>query len=97
MKQQSMLKLVSRNQQGQKATDFVFTRADGSQGRLYELKAPFVVIYFYNPGCSEGDATISAPHLRSFGSITPGVVSAPVQRLKSKPQATSKYSTKGAS
>lgn len=49
----SMLKLVSRNQQGQKATDFVFTRADGSQGRLYELKAPFVVIYFYNPGCSE--------------------------------------------
>ena len=49
----SMLKLVSRNQQGQKATDFVYTRADGSQGRLYDIKAPFVVIYFYNPGCSE--------------------------------------------
>ena len=48
-----MLKLVSRNQQGQKATDFVYTRADGSQGRLYDIKAPFVVIYFYNPRCSE--------------------------------------------
>ena len=49
----SMLKLVSRNQQGSVATDFVYTLADGSQGRLHNIKAPFTLIFFYNPGCSE--------------------------------------------
>lgn len=49
----SLFQLVSRNQQGQKATDFTYTLADGSQGRLYDLKSPFVVLFFYNPGCSE--------------------------------------------
>ena len=49
----SMLKLVSRNQQGSVATDFVYTLADGSQGRLHNIKSPFTLIFFYNPGCSE--------------------------------------------
>ncbi len=48
----SMLKLVSRNQQGSPATDFIFTLPDGSQRHLYDIKAPFTVIFFYNPGCS---------------------------------------------
>lgn len=49
----SLLKLVGRNQQGSPATDFTFTLPDGTQGRLYDIKAPFTVIFFYNPGCSE--------------------------------------------
>lgn len=49
----SLLALVSRNQQGTIATDFAYTLADGTQGQLHKIKAPFTVIYFYNPGCSE--------------------------------------------
>lgn len=49
----SLLALVSRNQQGTIATDFVYTLADGTQGRLHNIEAPFTVLYFYNPGCSE--------------------------------------------
>lgn len=49
----SQLKLVGRNQQGEVATDFVYTLANGSQGRLHSIKSPLTVIYFYNPGCSE--------------------------------------------
>lgn len=49
----SLLELVGRNQQGTIATDFAYTLPDGSEGRLHDIEAPFVVIYFYNPGCSE--------------------------------------------
>ena len=48
-----LLEIVSRNQQGTVATDFVYTLADGSQGRLHNIRAPFTLIWFYNPGCSE--------------------------------------------
>ena len=49
----SMLKLVSRNQEGTAATDFTYTLADGSQGRLYDISAPYTIIFFYNPDCGE--------------------------------------------
>lgn len=49
----SLLELVQRNQQGSVATDFDYTLADGSEGRLHDITAPLTVIYFYNPGCSE--------------------------------------------
>lgn len=49
----SMLQLVSRNQQGTVATDFTYTLADGTEGRLHDIKAPYTLIWFYNPGCSE--------------------------------------------
>lgn len=49
----SMLKLVERNQRGSVAADFVYTLADGRTGRLHKINAPFTLLFFYNPGCSE--------------------------------------------
>ena len=49
----TLLTLVSRNQQGTIATDFVYTLANGKQGRLHDIKAPFTLLWFYNAGCSE--------------------------------------------
>ncbi len=49
----SLLAIVSRNQMGTIATDFVYTLAGGKQGRLHDIKAPFTLIWFYNAGCSE--------------------------------------------
>ncbi len=48
-----LLALVSRNQQGSVATDFEYTRADGSRGRLHNISSPLLLVYFYNPGCGE--------------------------------------------
>lgn len=48
----SILKLVVRNQQGSVAHNFTYTLADGSQGSLHAISAPYTVIYFYNPDCS---------------------------------------------
>ena len=50
---QSLLQLVSRNQEGSLATDFTYTLPNGKQGRLYDIRAPFTLLWFYNPGCSE--------------------------------------------
>lgn len=49
----SMLKLVERNQRGSVAADFAYTLADGRTGRLHKINAPFTLLFFYNPGCSE--------------------------------------------
>lgn len=48
-----LLAIVSRNQQGSVATDFEYTCANGSRGRLHQIDSPLLLIYFYNPGCSE--------------------------------------------
>lgn len=53
MRYQSLLKLVSRNQQGDIAADFTYTLPNGQSGRLHTLTAPYTLVYFYNPGCSE--------------------------------------------
>ena len=49
----TLLALVTRNQQGSIATDFTYTLANGTQGRLHKISAPFTMIWFYNPGCGE--------------------------------------------
>lgn len=49
----SLMEIVSRNQMGDKATDFVYTLKDGSRHCLSEVSAPLTLLYFYNPGCSE--------------------------------------------
>lgn len=43
--------LAEKNRVGMKAADIVYTLASGKQGRLYELKAPYTLIFFYNPDC----------------------------------------------
>lgn len=49
----SLLKLVARNQRGTVATDFTYTLPDGRTGRIHNIKSPFTLLFFYNPGCSE--------------------------------------------
>ena len=49
----SLLSLVSRNQQGAVAHDFTYTLADGRQGTLHTISAPYTVLFFYNPDCGE--------------------------------------------
>lgn len=47
------LELVMKNRVGDVAADFGFVCRDGSRGRLSELRARYVVIYFNDPDCSE--------------------------------------------
>lgn len=49
----SLLEIVSRNQQGDVATDFTYTLADGREGQLHTIEAPFTLLYFYNTDCGE--------------------------------------------
>ena len=46
------LDLVSRNRVGTPAADILFATADGRQLRLYDIQAPYVLLFFYNPGCT---------------------------------------------
>ncbi len=45
------LKMASLNRVGQPANDFRYTLASGKTGRLYDLKAEYVLLFINNPGC----------------------------------------------
>ena len=49
----SLLRIVSRNQEGSRASDFVYTLANGTQRSLYKTHSDLLLVYFYNPGCPE--------------------------------------------
>ena len=53
MRYRSLLRIVSRNQEGARATDFVYTLPNGAQRTLYKTPADLLLLYFYNPGCPE--------------------------------------------
>jgi len=53
-----LLQLAYRNSVGTKASDFLFTIASGATGNLYSIKAEYIILLFYNPGCSECHRTI---------------------------------------
>ena len=44
-------KLCALNPVGSKATDFVFEDERGRRHRLYDIQAPFIILFFSNPGC----------------------------------------------
>lgn len=46
-----LLELVLRNRVGKRATDFVYTLADGQTGRLHGVEAEFLLLYFYDSDC----------------------------------------------
>lgn len=46
------LGLSMKNRLGRQASDFTYTLADGTTGRLYDIKAPYILLFFYNPDCS---------------------------------------------
>ena len=45
------LDLMRKNRVGTVATDFIYTLDNGRQGRLYDIKANFTLVFFNNPGC----------------------------------------------
>lgn len=45
------LNVLKKNSIGEKATDFLFYKKDGSQSSLYDVKADFLLVYFNNPDC----------------------------------------------
>ena len=44
-------RLAEKNRVGQSAIDFTYTLASGKQGRMYGLKADYILLFFYNPDC----------------------------------------------
>ena len=45
------LNALLKNRKGEKATDFLFVKKDGSHGSLYDVKGDYVLVFFYNPDC----------------------------------------------
>lgn len=45
------LSMAQRNRIGQPATDFVYTTWSGRQGRLYDIRSQWLILFFNNPGC----------------------------------------------
>ena len=48
---QFVRELTEKNRIGHPASDFVYTLASGKQGKLYDLKAEYTLVFFYNPDC----------------------------------------------
>lgn len=46
------LRMALQNRVGHAANDFVYTLASGRQGRLYDLKTEYVLLFVNNPGCA---------------------------------------------
>ena len=45
------LELLRKNKPGSAASDFRFGVAGGGESRLYDLEAPYLLVFFYEPGC----------------------------------------------
>ena len=45
------LEIALKNRIGRQATDFVYTLEDGSEHRLYDIKANYTILMFSNPEC----------------------------------------------
>ena len=46
-----VLRMIGQNRLGTKANDFTYALANGRRGTLYGIQAPYVLIFFNNPGC----------------------------------------------
>lgn len=61
------LRMARQNRLGERANDFRYTRTDGRTGRLYGLRADYVLLFIYNPDCAMckqlRDAIASSPML----------------------------------
>jgi hypothetical protein len=48
---QEQLRMEMKNRAGTPATDFTYTLASGAQGTLYDINAPYTLVFINNPGC----------------------------------------------
>lgn len=46
------LEQLRKNPPGQIAVDFVYTLANGKQGRMHHIKSDFLILFFNNPDCT---------------------------------------------
>lgn len=46
-----LITLIQRNNPGSKATNFSFETANGDKTDLYQQKAKYILLFFYEPGC----------------------------------------------
>lgn len=46
-----LLELALKNRIGTPAADFTYTLANGQTGKLYGIKADYLLLFFYNPDC----------------------------------------------
>lgn len=46
------LEMALKNRVGHPATDFTYTLANGRQGTLYAVEAPYTLVYINNPDCN---------------------------------------------
>lgn len=47
------LNLAYKNRLGEKASDVMYTLSSGKTGNLYGISAPYILLMFYNPDCTE--------------------------------------------
>jgi len=48
----SKLRLLHQNDVGNLANDFVYCTPDGKRGKMYNMEADHLLLFFYNPECS---------------------------------------------
>lgn len=56
---QTLLDLVRKNQEGTQAVDFDFQLTEGNRRTLYDINSPLTLLFFYEPGCPSCAAAIS--------------------------------------
>ncbi|MCD7899278.1 MAG: DUF5106 domain-containing protein [Bacteroides sp.] len=52
------LKIALKNRVGEKASNFTYTLESGKQGKLYQIKSDYIILFFNNPGCSACEEAI---------------------------------------
>ncbi len=60
IKYKTLLPMVQKNKPGSKAADFKFLKDDATISSLYEEKADWIFLFFYEPGCSSCADAIEA-------------------------------------
>jgi hypothetical protein len=74
-----LLNLAYKNNPGNKAEDLQYTLANGKQGNIYGIKANYILLMFYNPGCKECQNTMDI--LRNATEISPLIKNGTVKVL----------------
>lgn len=70
IKYKTLLPIVQKNKPGSIASDFDFMNTDGKTTNLKSIKAPFIFLMFYEPGCAQCEQTItSLKNSTAFNSV----------------------------
>lgn len=80
---QGRRELAQKNRVGTKAIDFTYTLASGKKNTLYNLSAPYTLLFINNPGCHACAETIEA--LKNAPAISQSVSQKKVQILSLYP------------